>query len=90
MKIVNLILCGGSGTRLWPLSRTNMPKQFLPIFPNSESLFLKTINRNLNLCHETFIATSEQNYFVANDQLSNALKNLKNKKSGGGIILNFY
>src|ERR687891_530804 len=31
MKFVPVILCGGSGTRLWPLSRSYLPKQFLPL-----------------------------------------------------------
>src|SRR5712691_681693 len=31
MPIHPVILCGGSGTRLWPLSRTLLPKQFLPL-----------------------------------------------------------
>ncbi|MEI6096484.1 MAG: sugar phosphate nucleotidyltransferase, partial [Gammaproteobacteria bacterium] len=30
MKIQPVILCGGSGTRLWPLSRQSFPKQFVP------------------------------------------------------------
>ncbi|MEJ8472878.1 mannose-1-phosphate guanylyltransferase/mannose-6-phosphate isomerase [Roseibium algae] len=42
--IVPCILSGGIGSRLWPLSRRDRPKQFLPIF-NGESLFQKTINR---------------------------------------------
>jgi len=43
MKFVPVILSGGSGTRLWPLSRTHFPKQFCEIF--DESLFIKTLNR---------------------------------------------
>ena len=31
MPIVPVVLCGGSGTRLWPLSRSHLPKQFLPL-----------------------------------------------------------
>src|SRR5438105_11678516 len=31
MRIHPVILCGGSGTRLWPLSRALLPKQFLPL-----------------------------------------------------------
>jgi len=30
-RIVPVILCGGSGSRLWPMSRRNLPKQFLPL-----------------------------------------------------------
>ncbi|MBP7299752.1 MAG: mannose-1-phosphate guanylyltransferase/mannose-6-phosphate isomerase, partial [Methanoculleus sp.] len=41
-----LILAGGSGTRLFPLSREHYPKQFIPLFDN-ESLFQKTIKRAL-------------------------------------------
>ena len=32
MGLRPVILCGGSGTRLWPMSRKSMPKQFLPFF----------------------------------------------------------
>ncbi len=34
--VIQVILCGGSGTRLWPLSRAEFPKQFLAL-PNSVS-----------------------------------------------------
>ena len=39
-----IILCGGSGTRLWPFSRSNKPKQFLK-FNSALTLFQKTIKR---------------------------------------------
>ena len=42
--IVPVILSGGSGTRLWPLSRETYPKQFLPLI-GSLSLFQETVNR---------------------------------------------
>jgi len=42
--IVPVILCGGSGTRLWPLSRKAYPKQFSPLM-GSESLFQTTLRR---------------------------------------------
>ncbi|HCR85549.1 MAG TPA: mannose-1-phosphate guanylyltransferase/mannose-6-phosphate isomerase [Alphaproteobacteria bacterium] len=42
MKILPVILCGGSGTRLWPLSRQAKPKQFLKLVDN-ETLFSKAI-----------------------------------------------
>ena len=44
MKIRPVILCGGEGTLLWPISRTNYPKQFIPVV-NGKSLFDLTINR---------------------------------------------
>ncbi len=47
--MTNLILCGGSGTRLWPLSRPDLPKQFLPLI-QGRSLFEETIARNLPHC----------------------------------------
>lgn len=39
-----VILCGGGGTRLWPLSRNKTPKQFIELV-GSETLFTKTLNR---------------------------------------------
>ncbi|MBF0447172.1 MAG: mannose-1-phosphate guanylyltransferase/mannose-6-phosphate isomerase [Magnetococcales bacterium] len=43
-ELVPVILSGGSGTRLWPLSRESYPKQFLPLI-SDDSLFQSTINR---------------------------------------------
>ena len=42
--IVPVILCGGSGTRLWPLSRTHYPKQFLRLV-DDHSLLQNTLLR---------------------------------------------
>ncbi len=67
MEFKNIILCGGSGTRLWPLSRKLMPKQFLKIF-DGESLFQKTIKRNKNLVDKIEVITNEEQYFIALDQ----------------------
>lgn len=44
MPIQPVLLCGGQGLRLWPLSRKNLPKQFLKIF-NNKSLFQITLER---------------------------------------------
>ena len=48
--MINLILCGGAGTRLWPLSRQLMPKQFVHLVGDL-SLFQQTVLRN-RLCSE--------------------------------------
>lgn len=61
-KRINVILSGGSGTRLWPLSRQSQPKQFLRIF-NRKSLFQATLERNLKLVDSFTLVT---NAFQAN------------------------
>ncbi len=66
--MTNIILCGGSGTRLWPLSRTLMPKQFVKLF-NEKSLFQLTIERNKTICNQQFIVSNSEQYFLALDQL---------------------
>jgi len=70
MFIKTLILAGGNGTRLWPLSRRLMPKQFLQLFNDkSRSLFQKTIERNSVFCNDFMILTNEDQYFLALDQI---------------------
>ncbi len=66
--MTNIILCGGNGTRLWPLSRALMPKQFLEIF-DGKSLFQLTVERNSKLCENRFIVSNIEQYFLALDQL---------------------
>ena len=66
--MTNIILCGGNGTRLWPLSRTLMPKQFVKLF-EGESLFQKTVTRNQKACDSQFIVSNAEQYFLAVDQL---------------------
>jgi mannose-1-phosphate guanylyltransferase len=56
MKAV--IMCGGSGTRLWPISRKSNPKQFVPLF-NGKSLFELTLERNLNIVDEFIVVVNE-------------------------------
>lgn len=73
-KILPVILCGGSGTRLWPLSRAGFPKQFL-VLSGTTSLFQQAIERVNNLAAadiqvgETLIVTGEEHRFLALDQL---------------------
>ncbi|CAN4273082.1 {ManC} Mannose-1-phosphate guanylyltransferase [Methylophilaceae bacterium] len=73
-KIIPVILCGGSGTRLWPLSRAGFPKQFLVLSGNT-SLFQQAVVRLNGLAAEdiavggTLIVTGEEHRFLALDQL---------------------
>ncbi len=67
--MINIILCGGSGTRLWPISRTLMPKQFVKLFAD-KSLFQLTVERNSKICDSQMIVSNIEQYFLALDQLA--------------------
>jgi mannose-1-phosphate guanylyltransferase/mannose-6-phosphate isomerase len=80
-SIVSVILCGGSGTRLWPLSRKSYPKQFVPLI-GSKSLLLLTTERlalvssgKPLLC----VAAEDHRFLVADD--------LKAAGMGGDLLL---
>ena len=73
IKMTNIILCGGSGTRLWPISRTLMPKQFVKLF-DEKSLFQLTVERNSKVCGSQFIVSNTEQYFLALDQLEELKK----------------
>ncbi|MDK2890241.1 MAG: mannose-phosphate guanylyltransferase / mannose-6-phosphate isomerase [Methanoculleus sp.] len=66
-----LILAGGSGTRLFPLSREHYPKQFIPLV-DDESLFQKTVKRSLLFSspQEIAIVTNTDHRFLVRDQLA--------------------
>lgn len=70
LQINPVILIGGKGTRLWPLSRTNYPKQFYKFLGN-HSLFQQTLLRlnGLKNCGRIYLIVSENNYFLCLDQL---------------------
>ena len=70
--IVPIILCGGSGTRLWPLSRESYPKQFLSIKKEDNlSLLQKTIQRILSFKNikKPILICNEQHRFIVAEQL---------------------
>ena len=58
-----VILCGGSGTRLWPLSREALPKQFAPLI-GGKSLLQVTLERIAPLGNALCIANQEHRFFV--------------------------
>lgn len=63
-----IVLAGGSGDRLWPLSRKNYPKQFIHI-KEGRSLFQETIARNIPFCEEFCIITSQKYANMVQGQL---------------------
>jgi mannose-1-phosphate guanylyltransferase/mannose-6-phosphate isomerase len=71
MKIVPVILSGGSGTRLWPLSRQQYPKQFLPLLGN-KSMFQEALLRLKGVSNLTdpIIVCNEDHRFIVAEQLN--------------------
>ena len=66
--ILPVILCGGSGTRLWPASRESMPKQFTPLVDPATSTFQATVRRVADgrvFARPTVIASAESRFIVA-------------------------
>ena len=75
IKPVPVVLCGGSGTRLWPLSRSNHPKQFAPLLGKTggETLFRRTMDRIGGLdCHPAIIVCNRAHRFFVADALREA------------------
>ena len=76
-QVMPVILCGGSGTRLWPLSRTGFPKQFLVLSDNesNQSLFQQAISRiqaagdKETHINNNLIVTNEEHRFLALEQI---------------------
>jgi len=68
--LIPVILSGGSGTRLWPLSRKNLPKQFLPL-AGETTLFQQTVARTRNLADAAppVVVCSDDHRFLVAEQL---------------------
>jgi mannose-1-phosphate guanylyltransferase/mannose-6-phosphate isomerase len=70
-SVVPVILCGGSGSRLWPMSRRLLPKQFLPLV-GEKTLFQDTALRTRGAagCGAPVVVTNDDQRFLAADQLA--------------------
>jgi mannose-1-phosphate guanylyltransferase len=77
--MTNIILCGGSGTRLWPVSTPDFPKQFCAFFGET-TLFQATLARNRGLADKTLIVTNVRHAPIAAKQLAG---------SGGAATVSF-
>jgi len=70
-KMRSVVLCGGSGTRLWPLSRKSLPKQFTPLI-DSKSLLSLTLERLKHLNPHLILVGSEDHRFLLSDAMNEA------------------
>ena len=70
-KIIPIILAGGSGTRLWPLSRKSFPKQFLNLLDDELTLLQKTYKRveNFNYVERPIVVCNEEHRFIVAHQM---------------------
>ena len=66
--IVPVVLAGGSGTRLWPLSRRLHPKQFIDLI-GANTLFQEAILRLPNSIGDPLVICNENHRFLAAEQL---------------------
>jgi mannose-1-phosphate guanylyltransferase/mannose-6-phosphate isomerase len=66
-----VILCGGSGTRLWPLSRKLFPKQFVPLI-DGKSLLQLTLERVFLLSNSVICVASEDHRFLVSEAMQAA------------------
>ena len=70
--ILPVILCGGSGSRLWPLSRKSFPKQYLSINSKSNKTLLQKTQervRSLKSIEDPIIICNEEHRFIVAEQM---------------------
>ena len=81
--LIPVILSGGSGSRLWPVSRKLRPKQFLPLISEDKTLFQSTVERLDGLANQQnlLVVCNEEHRFMVAEQL------LEIGKKHQGILL---
>lgn len=67
---IHVVLTGGVGSRLWPLSRKSYPKQYLSLFKDG-SLFEMTIKRNQSLCGQVIVVGNRDNHSLSREVMEN-------------------
>jgi len=78
-RVIPVILCGGSGTRLWPLSRKSLPKQFVPLI-GDKSLLRLTVERLAQVNPSMVCVAAEEHRFLV-------AQTLREAKLSGTVIL---
>lgn len=70
IKILPVLMAGGSGTRLWPLSRQQYPKQFFPLFSDGRTMLQTTVQRLDGIqISAPLLVCNEEHRFIAAEQL---------------------
>ena len=69
-RLIPVVMCGGAGTRLWPVSRESMPKQFVPLV-DERSTFQQVLDRiaDVELFERPIIITNSDFRFIVAEQL---------------------
>ncbi|MCF0062711.1 sugar phosphate nucleotidyltransferase [Dyadobacter chenwenxiniae] len=70
-KLIHVILSGGVGSRLWPVSRKSMPKQYIPMF-GDKSLFQLTAERSMLSVDSTLVVGNKDNYLLSQADMMRA------------------
>jgi len=70
-QIIPTVLCGGVGSRLWPVSRESFPKQFLSFLSKEYSLLQSTVNRTrkINSIEDPILICNEEHRFIVAEQM---------------------
>ncbi len=70
-EVIPVILCGGSGSRLWPLSRAAYPKQLLPLATDEDSMLAATLARcsQLGIEQAPIVICNESHRFLVGEQV---------------------
>lgn len=71
VTFIPVVMCGGSGTRLWPLSRKALPKQFVPLV-GGKSLLQLTLERAKLLGPHAIVVSSEDHRFLVQESVQAA------------------
>ena len=69
LPVVHIVLSGGFGTRLWPLSRKNFPKPLLPLV-NGKSLIELTVERHQPIVDQEIFVTNEDQFFNLKESIT--------------------